>query len=198
MCSRVGLYDMPSYFFPKAEEVFTEQLWQTLPDSASWSEYYVFNLLASAHLSPLVFGVNLIPNSRLPALPADIRERLAMHGVDYSLSIGNLWPDVFKNLTDQQIEIFVSNLPDQEPYVEQYLDDIQKGEFPLEHQGLYYVFNALDKALALNYQQLPDFDGNYLMKAFYLFRHPNDEEVNKLTLPSPELMKLQKVKTVFA
>ncbi len=108
----------------------------------------------------------------------NIRERLTHLGIDFSMSLGNLW-SVFSNFTEEQIAVFLDNLPDQEDYIRTYLEDIEHDNYPVEHQGLYYVMTALQKALALENQHIPDFGGNYLMQAFYLFRHPKDTEIQE-------------------
>lgn len=184
MSTRVGLYEIPKYFSDKGETEFNAKLWNFLPDFRTWSEYYIYNILGAAHLSPLVFGSHLIPNSRLDNLPVSLREKVASHGAENTLSIGNLWPEIFPKMTNEQIAVFLENLPDQKEYIDTYLTDIDREEFPIEHQGLYFVMTALRKALSLENPDIPNaselipwFDGNYLLQALYVFKHPKDEEI---------------------
>ncbi|OGG00841.1 hypothetical protein A2153_04935 [Candidatus Gottesmanbacteria bacterium RBG_16_38_7b] len=214
MCTRVGLYEVERDFAKKGENGFTAELWGLIPEYKSWSGYLIYNLLGAAHLSPLVFGTHLIQNSRLEIFSnhleqgsdfenldqidddtkkrktryQQIGEKIASHGAEYTLSLGNLWPEIFPKMTDEQIAVFLENLPTQEEYTNTYLADIDRGEFPLEHQGIYHIMTALRKALSLENpaiadinELIPDFYGNYLLQTLYVFRHPDDEEIIEIT-----------------
>ncbi|OGG03568.1 hypothetical protein A2W14_03235 [Candidatus Gottesmanbacteria bacterium RBG_16_37_8] len=182
LSSKVGAFEIPEEFAKAAEDKVDISLWDEIkPDT--WSEYLIYNLLGAAHLSPLVFAANMITDSKLEALPLDLRRKLAVHGIDYSLSLGQLWPGVFSNLSGEQIEIFLNSIPYQKRYTNNYLKDLDRYEdtgyihkLKLKHQGIYLIINALRRAGV----EIPDLGGNYLMQFLYLFRHPQDKIIEQL------------------
>src|SRR3989344_8476511 len=194
MSAKVGAFDLYDFIAVAAEKHVNTKLWENV-NVRNWSEYLIKNFIASAHLSPLVFASNLIPNSRLDALPPEtgegsLRRKLAEHGVDFTLSLGQLWPEVFSNLTDEQIAVFLDALPSQKQYLMTILKDLDRyeqtgniDELKLEHQGVYYVMEALKAARV----EFPDFGGNYLMQFLYLFRHPSDMEIENIKVAMHDL-----------
>lgn len=192
--SKVGAFEVndDNGVATAAEQNINDSLWLYVSPE-NWSGYLINNLLGAVHLSPFVFGAHMISSSRLDALPTDLpdeRIKFAEHGIDYTLSLGQLWPNVFTNLADEQIVRFINALPHQKKYVDDYLADLERyeqtgdiHELKLEHQGVYYVMNAL-KAAGVKF---PDFGGNLMMQFLYLFRHPMDTKIDSCASFLPRL-----------
>jgi hypothetical protein len=170
---RVGFFDLSKEVTTAADFQINDSLWKFLtPDL--WNEYLITTFLASAHLSPFVFAAHLIPDKYLNDLPEGLKRKLAIHGIDGSLSLGNLWPDLFNGIlqdnspeeTRQTICTFLNAVPNQEQYLREYFEHPEKRE----SQGLYHIMTALKNAGI----KIPEFDSNVLLQANYVFRHPDD------------------------
>lgn len=169
---RVGLFDLNESVAGKGEKVISPDLWEYV-NQEKWRSYLIYTLFASAHLSPIVFAANLIPNSKLDALPDQLKEKLAFHGIDFTFSFGQLWPAIGE-MTPAQIEIFLDAIPDQETYLKNYYQDRDDPT----HQGLYFIVTALKKAgVKINGEPIPELNGNTLLQALYIFRHPEDKQL---------------------
>ena len=161
---RVGLFDISDSVAKAAEETINKDLWNYISPTF-WFDELQPTLFATAHLSPLALAVHLIPDNKLDGLPNEVKKKLAIHCIDHSLSLGKLWP-AFKTMSDEQVAVFLESIPDQETYLTSYC---QNPDIPI-NQGLSYIMRGLQKAGL----KIPEFNGNILLQAEHVFRHPED------------------------
>jgi hypothetical protein len=173
MSAKVGFFGLHKSFSDVCEKEFDASLWEGL-SVENWRGDLVYNILAAAHLSPITLALNLIPDSKLDMFPKDLQEKAAQYGQDHTFSFGNLWPDIFRNMPDEMIIKFIRAMPDQAEYVKSYLDNPNI----LTNQGLYFILHGLKQAGV----EFPDFGGNMMLQAMYVFRHPEDSYMDSLTV----------------
>ncbi len=157
--------DVGNHLAEKIDTIFSPQhLSYVAPDV--WREEIMPNILSSIHLSPFIAAVNLLPNHILDDLSPNIKDRIANHAIDYSLSMGNLW-EVFRNITPEQANNLLATLPN------------HKDWDPTKANGIDLFVESLFKVGILRKEHS---FGNDLLDVMRLFSHPDDEDIKLLTL----------------
>lgn len=131
-----------------------------------WREEIMPNILSAIHLSPFIAAVNLLPDKILDKLSDATKLKIANHGIDYSLSMGNLW-NVFRNITPEQANKLLAVLPNHNEWDSTKANGIQLFIDALYKTGILQKENSLDNAL---------------LDTMRLFSHPDDEDIKLLPL----------------